>query len=83
MKKLLAITDLTRMQQGRVCVAGYDSEGNCIRPVRPPPGISEKSLLEGGKATVFPFAVVEFDLLEHFQLNVNINHNLERHYIGV
>jgi hypothetical protein len=64
MKKLLAITDLTRMQRGRVCIAGYDSEGNCIRPVNPPIGIPETSLLAEGKATVFPFAAVEFDLLK-------------------
>ena len=65
MKKQLVITDLTRMQRGRVCVAGYDKDGQCIRPVLPPPGISEQSLIADGKPVVFPFAVVEYDLLEH------------------
>ncbi|MBM4422943.1 MAG: hypothetical protein FJ030_06060 [Chloroflexi bacterium] len=65
MKKLLAITDLTRMQRGAVCIAGYDGEGNCIRPVLPPPGIPERALKAGGKAIIFPFAAVEFELIRH------------------
>ena len=62
MKKLITITDVTRMQQGRVCIAGYDQQGNCIRPVLPPPGIMERSLYSGGSPIVFPFAVVEYEL---------------------
>ncbi len=65
MKTLLAITDLTRMQSGRVCIAGHDGEGNCIRPVLPPPGIPEHALKADGKAIIFPFAAVEFDLVRH------------------
>ncbi|MFQ5406872.1 MAG: hypothetical protein ACE5FI_00425 [Anaerolineales bacterium] len=64
MKSLLAITDLTRMRHGRVCVAGYDKDGHCVRPVLPPPGIHESSLYAFGKPVVFPFAVVEYDLLQ-------------------
>jgi len=63
-KKRLVITDLTRMQAGRVCVAGYDEQGHCIRPVLPPPGILESSLLVEGKPVVFPFAIVEYELLQ-------------------
>jgi len=48
-KKSLVITDVTRMQEGRVCVAGYDNDGNCIRPVLPPPGPNSSS-----RATPFP-----------------------------
>jgi hypothetical protein len=59
----LVITDLTRMNEGRVCVAGYDRNLNCIRPVLPPPGIHESSLYCDGRAAIFPFAVVEYDLL--------------------
>src|SRR3990170_8782153 len=62
-KKSIIITDLTRMQEGRVCIAGYDEEGNCIRPVLPPPGIHERSLYSQGRPIVFPFALVEYDLL--------------------
>ena len=65
MKKQLVITDLTRMQRGRVCVAGYDKDGQCIRPVLPPPGIGEGTLMIEGQPAVFPFAVVEYDLQEH------------------
>jgi hypothetical protein len=68
MKTLLAITDLTRMQRGRVCVAGYDRAGNCIRPVLPHPGISQFSLHDGKRPIVYPFAVVEYDLLKHTPL---------------
>ncbi len=64
MRKQLVITDVTRMQGGRVCVAGYDKDGTCIRPVLPPPGIYESSLYAQDHPIVFPFAVVEYDLLE-------------------
>jgi hypothetical protein len=56
------ITDLTRMQEGRVCVAGYDEHGQYIRPVLPPPGIQESSLYDRGHPIIFPFAVVEYEL---------------------
>ena len=64
MKKSLVITDVTRMQEGRVCVAGYDDGGKCIRPVLPPPGIHESTLYTHGHLIVFPFAVVEYDLTQ-------------------
>ncbi len=65
MKRSIIITDLTRMQEGRVCIAGYDEKGNCIRPVLPPPGIHESTLYSGGHPEIIPFAVVEFDLLQY------------------
>jgi hypothetical protein len=64
MKTQLAITDLTRMQHGHVCIAGYTTERQCVRLIQPPPGISETSLIADQRAIVFPFAVVECDLLE-------------------
>jgi hypothetical protein len=63
MKRTITITDLTRMQEGRVCIAGYDEEGNCIRPVLPPPGIHERTLYSQGHPIIFPFALVEYYLL--------------------
>jgi hypothetical protein len=63
MIKQLGITDLTRMQRGCVCIAGYDKDGNCLRPTLPPPGIKEASLFAEGNPIIFPFAVVEFDLI--------------------
>jgi hypothetical protein len=62
MKKQLAITDLTRLQRGCVCVAGYDKDGHCLRPKLPPPGIREASLFSNGQPIIFPFEVVEYDL---------------------
>jgi hypothetical protein len=63
MKTWLAITDLTRMQEGRVCIAGYDQHGKCIRPVLPPPGIMEQSLFDNDRLIVYPFSMVEYDLI--------------------
>jgi hypothetical protein len=60
----LVITDLTRMQQGRVCIAGYDAKRRAVRPVLPPPGIPESALYLDGRPVIFPFALVELDLLE-------------------
>jgi len=64
MKTSLVITDVTRMQEGRVCIAGYNRQGKGIRPVLPPPGIHERMLYSQGHVIVFPFAVVEYDLLQ-------------------
>jgi hypothetical protein len=62
MKKRLVITDLTRMQQGHVCICGYDKEHACIRPILLH-GIPETALVKDGKPIIFPFALVEFDFL--------------------
>lgn len=63
MKTQLIISDLTRMQEQRVCVAGYAEDGRCIRPILPPPGIQECSLFASGRPVIFPFAIVEYDLI--------------------
>jgi Dual OB-containing domain len=65
LKEALVITDLTRMQEGRVCIAGYNRNFECIRPVLPPPGIHESALYSRGSTIIFPFAVVEFDFTSH------------------
>ena len=62
MKKRLVITDLTRMQQGHVCICGYDKEHACVRPILLH-GIPETSLVKDGQPIIFPFALVEFDFL--------------------
>jgi ATP-dependent DNA helicase RecQ len=60
-RKPLVITDLTRMQHGRVCVAGYDADLHCIRPTLPPSGILEIGLCKDGNPIIFPAAEVECD----------------------
>jgi hypothetical protein len=65
MKQQIAITDLTRMQEPRVCIAGYTRDGRCIRPVVPFRGIPEWFLRKNDRLIVRPFAVVELDLLRH------------------
>ena len=63
-KTQLVITDLTRMQRGRVCIAGYDRHKTCIRPVLPPPGIAESDLYQADSLVIYPFALVELSLLK-------------------
>ena len=63
MKTPLVITDLTRMQHGRVCIAAYRRDYRCVRPVLPH-GIMETWLFDGDQPIIRPFAVVELDLLE-------------------
>lgn len=60
----LVITDLTRMQQGRVCIAGYDQRQRPVRPVLPPPGIPKDALFVDEQPIIYPFALVAFDLQE-------------------
>lgn len=64
MRKPIVITEVTRMQEGRVCIAGYDQHGQCIRPVLPSPGIHESTLYSKQQAIVFPSAKVEFDFTQ-------------------
>jgi hypothetical protein len=65
MKQQIAITDLTRMQEPKVCIAGYAKDGTCVRPVIPFQGIPEWFLHKDDCLIVRPFAVVELDLLRH------------------
>jgi hypothetical protein len=61
-KQALLITDFTRMRGGHVCIAGYDKHGRCVRPAEP--RIHEDLIKRNGQYSVYPSAVVEFDLLE-------------------
>jgi hypothetical protein len=69
MRRRLVITDLTRMQGERVCVAGYLLDGDeanpCVRPELRYRPLVEGWLFGGGSVVIRPFAVVELDLLEH------------------
>jgi|SRR6266404_979827 len=68
MKKIIMVTDLTRMSKLNVCVAGYTDDGLCIRPVLPHGPLKEKWLwpdADGNKeAIIRPFAVIEIDVLD-------------------
>lgn len=65
MKTKLVITDLTRMQGTRICIAGYTREYKCVRPVFWSSGLVERWLSNKGQVVIRPFAIVEFDLQEH------------------
>jgi hypothetical protein len=64
MMEQIVITDVTRMYSGYVCVAGYDSNGRCVRlsTLR----IHEQDILDAGHQPIlFPGAKVECQLLEN------------------
>lgn len=65
MKTKLVITDLTRMQGTRICIAGYTRDWMCVRPVFWSSGLVERWLRDKGKVVIRPFAIIEFDLQEH------------------
>jgi hypothetical protein len=56
------ITDLTRMQGDKVCIACLNRQWETIRPNLPPPGILERDLYKQGRAIIRPGAVVKMDL---------------------
>jgi hypothetical protein len=58
----LLITDLTRMRDGKVCIAGLNSNLEAIRPELPSPGIMDSTLYQGDRLIIYPRAVVRFDL---------------------
>ena len=62
MKATLTITDLTRMQGDRVCVAGYLPDGVCVRPVFAKGGLTEGWLRAGRQLAIRPFAMIEFEM---------------------
>lgn len=61
MRKTLVVTDVTRMGGDRVCVAGIDERGNCVRPVTPG-DVREHHLYQGQQVVIHPKAKVEFEL---------------------
>lgn len=65
MKETLIITDVTRMNNGHVCIAGITSNNECRRPVFKFGQIPEEWLYDkkSKDCVIFPFAVVEFDFL--------------------
>lgn len=62
MQKTLSITDVTEMQADRVCIAGLDDEGVCIRPVLPG-GVRLHHLYQDYQIIVRPRARITFDLV--------------------
>ncbi|MCC6189851.1 MAG: hypothetical protein IT318_12520 [Anaerolineales bacterium] len=63
MKRVITVTDLTRMYAGYVCVAGLAEDGEMVRLSAPRP--HELEVLAGGQAVFFPSAVIECDLQQH------------------
>lgn len=70
MKATLTITDLTRMQGDRVCVAGYLPDNTCVRPVFAKGGLTEEWLRLRGKVAIRPFAIIEIEFDMHGKLSM-------------
>lgn len=62
---IVTITDVTRMHNQRVCIAGYTEEGICIRPIFRYGGIYENWLYHNNQVIIRPFQPIELVLLEH------------------
>jgi hypothetical protein len=54
----IIITDLTRMSEDKVCIAGLTHQNVVIRPDLPPPGIREQHLFSGTQVIIRPRAVI-------------------------
>jgi len=65
METPLIITDVTRMNGTRVCIAGITEDGRTIRPTIPNPGIQEDWLYTNKQCVIRPFSRVILDLLHH------------------
>ena len=61
MRKKLVITDVTRMQGDKVCIAGIEGNGNCVRPTTFG-DVRKRHLFTGDRLIIKPSAKIEFDL---------------------
>lgn len=61
LKKTLIITDVTRMSDDNVCIAGYDDSLTCIRPVLSRGQLKKKHLFCADKLIIFPGAKIVFN----------------------
>lgn len=59
MWKEILITDVTQMREGRVCVAGLDTQLDCIRLEIPPTGVAYENLFQDEDVIIRPRAVVK------------------------
>src|SRR5687768_10294356 len=64
MKKSIVVTDLTRMNPPRICVAGYTEHGECIRPVLRSNPLTQDWLWQDNQLVIRSFAVIEFEFVE-------------------
>ena len=68
MRGQIVVTDVTRMREGRVCVAGVladgEGAGRCVRPTLRSGAMVGARLGAGDATVVQPFAQVELDLQE-------------------
>jgi hypothetical protein len=62
---ILTITDLTRMSDTRVCIAGITDDKRIIRPELEESYFTEDWLFKGRILIIKPFARVKFDLIEN------------------
>jgi hypothetical protein len=63
LKTTLCITDITRMNPERICVASVDPQGRSIRPLLPDTNFRLSWCYQNGKI-IKPFTCLKLDLLE-------------------
>jgi hypothetical protein len=56
---LLVVTDVTRMEGARICVAGYLDDGRMVRPLCGRRGPTEAWLQPAAGTWIVPFSTVE------------------------
>jgi len=64
MKTLMAVTDITRMREPFICVAGVTNRGEAIRPLFRQDRIHQDWCCQNG-TIIRPFTRINLDLLEH------------------
>ncbi len=64
MKLDLTLTDVTRMHERRICIAGVDADGRCIRPVVDGSNLWEDYLTSIRGHTIRAFSVVRLEIGE-------------------
>ena len=74
-RKTLTITDVTVMRNRRICIAGYDRDQNCLRPVLPHPGVLIDYFLSNGETTIYPTAKVQFEFIRSIESPPHIEDN--------
>lgn len=61
----LTLTDVTRMREGRICIAGVDGAGRSVRPVVPEGNLWEDFLTGIRGRVIGAFTTLSLDLLAH------------------
>lgn len=62
MRQEVTLTDITRMHEGRICIAGIDQHGRCVRPIVPGANVWEGFLTSLPGHTIRRFSRLSLEL---------------------